>query len=571
MLLFLLGCVHPSADRVDVGGADTAGDTVDTAAGDTDSADETAQHTGETAHSGESGDSDSDAETGDTASPTWRSALYPEDWTPAYTDPDGWFLQDFSYAGYRASEVPIPTVKGPVFAPEGLDRSGAADSTVAIQAALDAAAAAGGGVVELGEGELRIDGLLSVQSSGVVLRGAGPASTHLRFTRATDMAYRSHLSFTGTLQEGPDLPLAADGGARDTELLVADPGDLAPGDEVHVGWVITDEFVEAHGMTGTWVSFNGQWRPFFRRTVVSVDRSVSPARVELDVPLRYPALLRDGASLREVNGYLREVGVEDLAFTNVMTWDEAWAASQVHVLELAGVRDAWVRNVQSYAPSDPPDTEGDHLASGGLLVRDSRRVTVADTTLEEAQNRGDGGNGYLYEIRTSNEVLTVDSVARAGRHNFIQNWDFGTSGCVWLRTTSEDSRALLGDWDPVGLPAYSEFHHSLAMANLVDQSVATDGWQGVNRHDESSGAGHSLTESVFWNTSGGGYLRSLQYGRGYIVAPNDMDVHSDPEEWSWDDAGEGTEPADWVEGLGEARPIEPASLFEDQLARRLGG
>lgn len=568
MLWILLGCAHPPADRPDSGAAETAGDSAETGAPDTDSGSDTAAHSDET---GESGESDTEVETGDTAPPSWRSALYPEDWTPAYTDPDGWFLHDFSYAGYGASESPVPVVAGPVFTPEGVDMTGGADATAALQAALDAAAAAGGGVVELGEGELRVDGLLSVTASGVVLRGAGPEATRLRFTRATDMSYRSHLSFAGSLQEGADLPLAEEGGTRERVLLLADAGELAPGDEVHVGWIITDEFIEEHGMSGTWVSFNGQWRPFFRRTVVAVDRSVSPARVELDVPLRYPALLRDGASVRRVEGYLREVGVEDLAVTNVMTWDEAWAASQVHVIELAGVRDGWIRNVHSYAPADPPDTEGDHLASGGLLIRDSRRVTVTDTVLEEAQNRGSGGNGYLFEVRTSNEILTVDSVARAGRHNFIQNWDFGTSGCVWLRTTSEDSRALLGDWDPVGLPAYSEFHHSLALANLVDESVATDGWQGVNRHDESSGAGHVLTESVFWNVSGGGYLRSLQYGRGYVVAPNDMELHVDPEEWSWDDAGEGTEPADWVEGLDETRPIEPASLFEDQLRRRLGG
>lgn len=566
MLVLLLACARDPHDRGDTHAGETAADSADADTAETESAADT---TGDSVETGETAESESD--TGDSAATTWRSALYPEDWTPAYTEADGWFLHDFSYAGYHASEAPLPTIAGPVFTPDGVDRAGGTDATAAIQAALDAAAAAGGGVVELGAGELRVDGLLSVAASGVVLRGAGPDATHLRFTRSTDMAYRSHLSFTGSLREGDDLLLAEDGQPRAAEVRVDDPGELAPGDEVHVGWVITDAFIEAHGMTGTWVSFNGQWRPFFRRTVVSVDRSVSPARIELDVPLRYPALLRDGASLRRVDGYLREVGVEDLAVTNVMTWEDAWAASQVHAIELAGVRDAWVRNVRSYAPGDPPDEEGDHLASGGLLVRDARRVTIADTVLEEAQNRGDGGNGYLFEVRTSNEVLTMDSVARAGRHNFIQNWDFGTSGCVWLRTTSEDSRALLGDWDPVGLPAYSEFHHSLALANLVDDSVATDGWQGVNRHDESSGAGHALTESVFWNVSGGGYLRSLQFGRGYVVAPNDMDVHTDPEEWSWDDAGEGTEPADWVEGLGDTRPVEPRSLFEDQLARRLGG
>ena len=38
---------------------------------------------------------------------------------------------------------------------------------------------------------------------------------------------------------------------------VADPGSLAPGDDVAVGFVITPEFIDEHGMTGTWMAFNG--------------------------------------------------------------------------------------------------------------------------------------------------------------------------------------------------------------------------------------------------------------------------------------------------------------------------
>ena len=39
----------------------------------------------------------------------WRSALYPEGWTPETTDSQGRFLHDFSYAGYRLGEVEPPS------------------------------------------------------------------------------------------------------------------------------------------------------------------------------------------------------------------------------------------------------------------------------------------------------------------------------------------------------------------------------------------------------------------------------------------------------------------------------
>ena len=37
--------------------------------------------------------------------------------------------------------------------------------------------------------------------------------------------------------------------------------------------------VAEHGMTGTWQAFNGTWQPFFRRTVVAIDRDVTPHAV----------------------------------------------------------------------------------------------------------------------------------------------------------------------------------------------------------------------------------------------------------------------------------------------------
>ncbi|HMO25294.1 MAG TPA: hypothetical protein PKB10_03415, partial [Tepidisphaeraceae bacterium] len=45
----------------------------------------------------------------------WRSALYPADWKPGFVGPDGAFLHDFSYAGYRRGEAPIPVIQSPVF------------------------------------------------------------------------------------------------------------------------------------------------------------------------------------------------------------------------------------------------------------------------------------------------------------------------------------------------------------------------------------------------------------------------------------------------------------------------
>jgi hypothetical protein len=497
----------------------------------------------------------------------WRSALYPEDWTPLWTDPGGRFLHDFSYAGYRNGELPLPDpAPGPEFnaADYGADPTGEVDSTAAIQQAVDAAAAAGGGVAVVPAGLYRCDGVLQVHSPGIVIRGAGPSATLIYFTLSSGMSNQSHITFEGSVSQGPDLALAADGTNRSDEVLVDDASSLSAGDDIAVGWVITDEFVAEHGMTGTWVVFNGQWKPFFRRRVEALDLTSTPNRVTLDVPLRYEAKTRDLASLRLESGYISECGLESLSLSNAVTRADAWSQNQVHAAAMENVKDCWIRDVHTFdSPFGPTDH---HLQSSGIMISASKRVTVAGCRMEKAQNRGGGGNGYLFEIRTSSEVLMRDCAGIDGRHNFIQNWDFGATGCVFLRCESSGSRTFGGDWDPVGLPGFCEYHHSLATANLVDGCVLYDGWYGGNRLDESSGAGHTTTQSVFWNVSGGGTVISMQYGWGYVIGPGDMTVTTS---LALPNAA-GTAPEDWVERAPAPGPLVPASLYEDQLLRRLG-
>ena len=509
----------------------------------------------------------------DTTTPTWRSALYPPDWTPAHA-PKTKHLHDFSWAGYHNGDVPLPTnPPGKVFdviADHGADPTGAVDATAAMQSAIDAAAKAGGGIVHIGPGDFRCDGTLSVNASNTVLRGDGPDQSRIRFTRHADMAYKAHITIGVVPGQGSEFPLVVDAPAGVTVLTVADAGDLKPGDDVDVGWFISDAFVAEHGMTGTWKAFNGKWMPFFRRDVLAVDKASSPHRVTVRVPLRYPALLRDKASLRRTSGWLREVGVQGIGLANAVSWTDAWSHDQVQVLELRGVADGWVRDVSSFAAPQIGDggfMPKAHLQSGGILIRASKRVTVANCHLARAQHRGSGGNGYLFQVRTSSELLTRDCSGRDGRHNFIQNWGFGLTGCVWLRIESSGGKALLSPNYDIGGLGYSEFHHSLATANLVDDSVIDDGWASRNRHDWSTGAGQTATENVLWNIRGSGRLLSYNWGHGYVIGTgpeNEVVIDASPAD------GQGTAPLDHVEGAGLAAHLVPQSLYLDQLARRLG-
>jgi hypothetical protein len=480
---------------------------------------------------------------------------------------DGHFVHDFSYAGYRNGAEPLPSKAGsPTVSVTdfGADPSGASDSTAAIQQAIDSLSS-GGGVVQIPTGLYRCDDILTVATPGIVLRGQGPNLSRVFFTRSAGMTSKGHITFRGNVQRETDIPLSKDGVNRSHVVNVADAGTLTVGDEVSVGWVITDAFVEEHGMTGTWQAFNGQWRSFFRRTIANIDRSTAPHAITLDVPLRYPAKVRDAASLRRETGYLAECGIESLGIATAVDWDAAWEERLNHAVLMTNVKDCWINNVASFeSPNPAAGNAGFHLQCSGIKILDAKRVTIADCSMRKPQNRGGGGSGYLYEISRVNEVLIRDCVAVGGRHNFIQNWDFGTSGCVFLRCNSSGGHALSSKDDPIGYPGFCEYHHSLSMANLVDSCVIQDGWFGGNRNAWSSGAGHSVTQSVFWNTRGGGLLSSWQYGNGYVIGTEGMIVVTAMIGVN----ATGTGPADYREGIGEGDGLSPGSLYESQLVKR---
>jgi hypothetical protein len=315
--------------------------------------------------------------------------------------------------------------------------------------------------------------------------------------------------------------------------------------------------------------FNDAWQVFFWRTVVAVEGDT----LTLDVPLRYPALLRDQASVRKrVDGYLARGRVEDLGLANAVGWDDAWAQDQVHVLSLRGVKDAWVRGVASFRRRARPTRAwaGPAPAVERRRGRAGKRVTIADSSLGFAEHRGGGGNGYLFEVSMSSEVLVRDCLGEAGRHNFIQNWGFGATGIVWLRIHSVDGKAVAVKDSDFGLPGLSEFHHSLATANLIDQSTLDDGWGAVNRGEYSSGAGTARPQSVVWNPDGVGVIRSRQFGHGYVIGPGpDLFVETAAQRRR----GRGDRARGLARGgaAGRRRAAGAASLYEDQLARRLGG
>jgi len=131
-----------------------------------------------------------------------------------------------SFAGVFRGERPIPTPPVSVRVTDhGAKPDGSADATEAFKAAIAAVAAKGGGTVAIPAGTYRVDGMIHLHASGVVLRGEGPGRTILDFTRALDQvvgpfktAGKSEWSWAGGLVWiGPDDTFGPDGKVAGTD------------------------------------------------------------------------------------------------------------------------------------------------------------------------------------------------------------------------------------------------------------------------------------------------------------------------------------------------------------------
>jgi hypothetical protein len=513
----------------------------------------------------------------------WRSELYPVDWTPESTDSGGRFLHDFSYAGYGRGERPIPqSVPGPVFdptaAPYWADPSGVVDATTAIQSALDDAAAAGGGTVQLPPGTFRLTfpggatRALHLWGDGVVLRGSGPDVTQL-FLDETEMRAKTAILIRPTHSSdfyselGPAQLLAQDLPNRSTSVPVSNPTEFTVGEWITLRSDCTDAFIAEHDQTGVWDTTVAG--PAFYRQIVAI--SPAAGTITLAVPTRYPLKVRDNARLFRTVTPVTESGVEHLSIGSRIHPGSGWgdldyqtpgtAAYEVHFSRLIlfhFARDCWLRNVNSY---QPPGNPGDyHMNSHGVEAADSSQVSIVDCDMRNPRYEGGGGNGYTF-LFSFQESLVLRCSSVSARHAFSLRY-MRCSGNVLRGCSSSDPR--FG----------TDFHQKLAMSNLLEEFVLDGDYIDASYRPYGSFPfhGHTTTQTVIWNTRGEAYhsnhpeiIDSRQFGSGYVIGTSGTAnaILTFPTLDTIE-----TAPEDWSEGVGAGDTLEPPSLHHDQYLKR---
>lgn len=540
------------------------------------------------------------------AAAQWRSALYPEtgyDPSAANLDTDK-VLQDFSYAGYRAGAIPIPAPTGPLHivtnAPFNADPTGVADSTAAIQSAINAAKNAGGGVVFLPAGTYRLSvpsgqiEALRIDASNIVLRGAGVGQTFLLNTttvdlrskaviRVTDATSMSFYRTSGTTATS----ITADVMNSTRVIPVASTSGLAVGDTVVVRNDIGNDWINEHG-EDLWLGHGPTLGGLtYRRTITAVDPAEKT--ITLDAPTRYALKVRDNARVvRLTRAPISNIGLEDFSFANVQSnspdgWAEGdYANLGTAAYEINGffyivferVKDSWLRRTATYQPTGNTTTA--HVLSGAFSARECTHLTVEHCVFQRPQYGGGGGNGYMFRLLDTAESLIQFCEAHFSRHGF-QFSGTGASGNVIHASLDSITGRATG---AVGAAGYttggraSDHHQHFSQANLVDVCTAHDSWFEA-RYRSTSGSvpqhGISAAHSVFWNTEGTGtvadaVVKSEQARYGYIIGTRG--TRSNAQVLNTTPAKHG--PLDHLEGAGQGATLVPFSLFVDQRARRLG-
>lgn len=530
---------------------------------------------------------------------TWRSTLYPENWqrpgesVSFYNDK---LIQDFSFAGYKRGEEAIPSIAGPVFnvTTYGADPTGATNSTVAIQNAINAAAAAGGGVVYLPTGEFRISPQgsnnysLSISTSNIVLRGAGTGQTFLLNTSYL-MRGKTVINIQPpSLTTGGIVNITADLPGPTRRIPVANASTFAPGDIVRLEWAFTDEWIAEHNQQPWW---NGTDRPanaLYLREVITTNPAAG--WIEVDIPTRYTMKTRDAAGVRKISGQISGVGVESLAMGNLQHPGTTWAEGDYNVsgkpgydvhgsllITVTQARDCWITSVHSRQPA--ANTTTCHMLSNAIRLSNSFRVSVRNCQLGRPQYGGGGGNGYMYQMSQSNDCLFDNCIADFSRHGFSIA-SGGTSGNVFFQCQDRNTGRATGSTgsyvtDGSGSDNHMHFSHS----NLWDGCLADNSYYTAHHRLTSGTIPHGLTSAhgVYWNTTGSGtrytnIVVSDQARYGYIIGTSGSKSGATTPSTTATINGVSvntTAPVDHLEGVNLGATLEPASLYLDQLSRRL--
>lgn len=466
-------------------------------------------------------------------------------WSPAGR------LPDFSFAGYRSGEVPIPTPAVRANVKDfGAVGDGVKDDTEAI---IKAIASVQSGAILIPAGRYKITRVIQIKKSNIVLRGAGPGLTTLVFPQslqeiygrpgygvASDWTYSGGLIWAGnwvTTGKKADVVADADRGSR--VLSLSSAAGLKVGQTIRMSMTDAPDrslnrHIYADQMNGTQPSIR------FHSRIVGIEGS----KITLERPLRLHVRKKWQPRILTVSGQVSEVGFEGftMEFPDVPYLGH-FKEVGFNGIFLFGSWNSWVRNVTI------------HNCESGILLEKSAFCTVDSVTFTASPGHRNfpwkkGKPEWFYtghhgiQSRNSDDNLHRNFKFDASAHFYHYLSIENATGCVFMKGSAENSM----DFDHHGGGTYENLFTQIHLGK-------------ADRMWNSSGSATTGARETFWNISAKPSSHAKPLPRSWpqvnligwpTTGPSSMDPTKN-----------------WLEAI-PAEKLIPPNLYDAQLAIRLG-
>lgn len=460
-------------------------------------------------------------------------------------DEKGNRIPDYSYVGYHHSEKAIPNV--PVrktISPTAGDNLNHIQNAIDELEALPSDSDGFRGALLLKAGVYKVNGILKIKKSGIVIRGEGKSTILI----ATQKVQSNFIVFEGVAN--PEKIKSSRKKITDSyvpvgvqSVIVEKSHNFKEGDAVMIERKPNQAWIKMLGMDNLSQTDpdDKNWTPekytvTYRRKVLKVIES----KIIFDAPIvdLIDSTYAEGFIYKySWNGKIEEVGIENIQLDSYYASEEdenhAWNA-----VSFKNVENGWATKV--YA---------NYFTYSCINIeRSSMKITV--DTCEMRNHKGVVWGGRMYSFNILGEQnLIKNCIGEKGRHDYVTGAVVAGPN-VFFKSKSIKAQSISGP------------HHRWASGLLFDNIEIEGNNLGVeNRRNSGSGHGWAGTTCMFWNCTAEEILI--------------QDPPGDHTNWAIGCVGKHVnkgccgpiEPYGYIESKNTN--VKPESLFEKQLNERL--
>lgn len=464
-------------------------------------------------------------------------------------DSDGNIIPDFSMVGYHNGEENLPEVPVKVtLHPSSGDRHADIQYAIDSVSAMNPDANGHRGAILLTQGTYEVSSTLTVNTSGVVIRGEGEGSngTILKLTATTQTNLLEIQGDTSVVvNSATEKAVIGSVAVGEKTITVASGHSFQLGDRVILQSQLTQTYIETLGLDNL-ESECGEghidWTPEiytikYKRVVTNVNGN----DITLDAPVVDPITdINNPAVLMKYtwDDKIEECGVEYIRLESTYSseTDEAhgWRAILFNYIE-----NAWVKNVKAY-----------YFGYGAVdMSKGSYKVTVQDCGMYEYKSIITGSRRYGFRLELGQLCLIKNCSTTEGRHDYVSAY-LAPGPNVFYNVVASNTHSDIGP------------HARWATGTLYDNAVTDTKLRVQNRTCSGSGHGWAGAQQMFWNCTANEIVIQDPAAEQLNWAIGCTGTTTNTGQWK-------TEPLGFVESKNS--PIEAIpSLYLAQLTDRLG-